>query len=90
MHLFLNEFTDSKDSGTAILSHFYLLAGCAAPLWLEGPEVLSFYGVLVLGVGDALVRHNNSRAARALSSVVAQVGRWDPRLTSRLRSLAGE
>jgi dolichol kinase len=55
VHLFLNEFVDSKDSGTAILSHFYLLAGCAAPLWLEGPEVMSFYGVLVLGVGDALV-----------------------------------
>lgn len=36
VHLFLNEFLDSKDSGTAILSHFYLLAGCASPLWLEG------------------------------------------------------
>ncbi|KIR71289.1 dolichol kinase [Cryptococcus deuterogattii CA1014] len=36
VHLFLNEFLDHKDSGTAILSHFYLLAGCAAPLWFEG------------------------------------------------------
>lgn len=36
VHLFLNEFIDHKDSGTAILSHFYLLAGCATPLWLEG------------------------------------------------------
>ena len=36
VHLFLNEFLDHKDSGTAILSHFYLLAGCAGPLWLEG------------------------------------------------------
>jgi dolichol kinase len=55
VHLFLNEFLDSKDSGTAILSHFYLLAGCASPLWLEGSEVLSYFGVLVLGIGDALV-----------------------------------
>lgn len=36
VHLFLNEFIDHKDSGTAILSHFYLLAGCACPLWFEG------------------------------------------------------
>ncbi|KAH7911347.1 Fph type histidine kinase [Hygrophoropsis aurantiaca] len=36
VHLFMNEFLDHKDSGTAILSHFYLLTGCAGPLWLEG------------------------------------------------------
>ncbi|WWC89718.1 uncharacterized protein L201_004643 [Kwoniella dendrophila CBS 6074] len=55
VHLFLNEFLDHKDSGTAILSHFYLLAGCASPLWLEGPtEILSYLGVLSLGIGDAL------------------------------------
>jgi len=36
VHLFLNEFIDHKDSGTAILSHFYLLSGCAIPLWCEG------------------------------------------------------
>lgn len=56
VHLFLNEFLDAKDSGTAILSHFYLLTGCASPLWLEGSEVLTFFGVFVLGIGDALVR----------------------------------
>lgn len=55
VHLFLNEFLDSKDSGTAILSHFYLLAGCASPLWLEGrSEILSAFGVISLGIGDAL------------------------------------
>lgn len=36
VHLFMNEFLDHKDSGTAILSHFYLLTGCAGSLWLEG------------------------------------------------------
>jgi dolichol kinase len=55
VHLFLNEFIDHKDSGTAILSHFYLLAGCATPLWLEGPSpILAFFGVLALGIGDAV------------------------------------
>ncbi|WVQ78617.1 hypothetical protein IAT38_000703 [Cryptococcus sp. DSM 104549] len=55
VHLFLNEFLDHKDSGTAILSHFYLLAGCASPLWFEGPsEILSYFGVFSLGIGDAL------------------------------------
>jgi len=55
VHLFLNEFLDHKDSGTAILSHFYLLTGCAGPLWLEGQSrILEFTGVLSLGIGDAL------------------------------------
>lgn len=35
VHVFLSEFTDHKDSGPVILSHFYLLTGCAAPLWVE-------------------------------------------------------
>jgi MFS family permease len=42
VHLFLNEFLDHKDSGTTILSHFYLLTGCAGPLWLEGYAILSY------------------------------------------------
>ena len=36
IHLFCNDFLDSKDSGSAILSHFYLLTGIANGLWLEG------------------------------------------------------
>lgn len=35
VHIFLSEFLDEKDKGSAILSHFYLLVGCASPLWLE-------------------------------------------------------
>ena len=35
VHVFMNEFLDAKDSGTAILSHFYLLTGCAGALWFE-------------------------------------------------------
>lgn len=32
----MNDFLDNKDNGTAILSHFYLLTGCAGAIWLEG------------------------------------------------------
>ncbi|KAL6302467.1 hypothetical protein BKA93DRAFT_858087 [Sparassis latifolia] len=55
VHLFMNEFLDQKDSGTAILSHFYLLVGCASSVWFEGrSQLLQYTGILVLGVGDAL------------------------------------
>ncbi|QRV75082.1 dolichol kinase [Ceratobasidium sp. AG-Ba] len=55
VHVFLSEFLDEKDGGSAILSHFYLLTGCAIPLWLESSSrVLCLAGVIVLGVGDAL------------------------------------
>jgi len=40
----MNEFLDHKDGGTAILSHFYLLTGCAGSVWLEG-LVLSFHAL---------------------------------------------
>lgn len=56
LHIFFSEFIDNKDSGPVILSHFYLLTGCAGGLWLEGRGVNRFTGVLVLGVGDAMVR----------------------------------
>ncbi|PWN51226.1 hypothetical protein IE53DRAFT_299774, partial [Violaceomyces palustris] len=55
LHVFMSEFLDQKDSGPVILSHFYLLTGCAGPLWIEGPSsILHQTGVLVLGVGDAI------------------------------------
>ncbi|KIY64571.1 hypothetical protein CYLTODRAFT_90406 [Cylindrobasidium torrendii FP15055 ss-10] len=55
IHLFMNEFLDHRDNGTAILSHFYLLTGCAGSLWFEAStKLVCFTGVLVLGIGDAL------------------------------------
>lgn len=55
LHVFMSEFLDHKDSGPVVLSHFYLLTGCAGTLWLEGPSPITHHtGVLVLGVGDAL------------------------------------
>ncbi|KIK62538.1 hypothetical protein GYMLUDRAFT_242694 [Collybiopsis luxurians FD-317 M1] len=70
VHLFMNEFLDQKDSGTAILSHFYLLTGCAGSLWLEGSSpLLQFTGTLVLGVGDALASIVGKRVG---------IHRWSP------------
>lgn len=68
--------TDSRDEGPFILTHLYLLLGCAIPVWLSGPGVqevgdpafgANIYGILPhaglisLGVGDAVVR-NSTRA----------------------------
>ncbi|THH29988.1 hypothetical protein EUX98_g4200 [Antrodiella citrinella] len=65
VHVFMNEFLDSKDSGTAILSHFYLLTGCANSVWFEGPSrLLQFTGILALGVGDALASIAGKRLGR--------------------------
>jgi dolichol kinase len=36
IHMFLTEFIDSRDLGPVILSHVYLLLGCAESVWLEG------------------------------------------------------
>ncbi|BGO90062.1 hypothetical protein NBRC10512_003596 [Rhodotorula toruloides] len=54
LHIFFSEFVDSKDNGPVIISHFYLLTGCAGGVWLEGKGINRFTGVLVLGVGDSL------------------------------------
>ncbi|EOD38721.1 hypothetical protein EMIHUDRAFT_122165 [Emiliania huxleyi CCMP1516] len=32
---FLAAFIDSRDAGTLVLTHIYLLAGCALPVWLQ-------------------------------------------------------
>jgi len=65
VHVFMNEFLDQKDSGTAILSHFYLLIGCAGSVWFEGrSQLLQYTGTLVLGVGDALASIVGKRLGR--------------------------
>lgn len=73
LHIFFTDFVDSKDSGPVILSHFYLLTGCAGGLWLEGRGVNRYTGVLVLGVGDALV---SSRRSFSRSNMSELTGAW--------------
>ncbi|KAH9481646.1 Dolichol kinase EVAN [Psilocybe cubensis] len=84
VHLFMNEFLDHRDSGTAILSHFYLLTGSAGSLWLEGPSrLLQFTGILTLGLGDAAasivgrrigVHRWSSTTSKTLEGSIAFVG----------------
>ncbi|KIY51824.1 hypothetical protein FISHEDRAFT_36430 [Fistulina hepatica ATCC 64428] len=74
VHVFMSEFLDHKDGGTAILSHFYLLTGCAGGVWLEAPSrLISCTGILALGIGDALASIVGKRFGRR---------RWSP-LTSK-------
>ncbi|KAI8337554.1 hypothetical protein BC941DRAFT_502304 [Chlamydoabsidia padenii] len=55
LHMFLTEFIDCRDLGPVILSHIYLLIGCAIPVWLASSNTFaSMSGILSLGFGDAL------------------------------------
>ncbi|KAL1921008.1 uncharacterized protein VTP21DRAFT_11643 [Calcarisporiella thermophila] len=58
LHVFLADFLDPRDVGPVILSHTYLLVGCASTVWLAHPNtnnwVGALSGVLSLGFGDAL------------------------------------
>ncbi|KAL1495367.1 hypothetical protein AB1Y20_016736 [Prymnesium parvum] len=64
---FLARFVDARDSGTLVLTHFYLLLGCALPILLEPAlapipasggslprRVAPYAGLCVLGMGDAV------------------------------------
>ncbi|KAG7393291.1 hypothetical protein PHYPSEUDO_011296 [Phytophthora pseudosyringae] len=54
---FMRSFIDYREAGRVILTHSYLLLGCALPLWLapssNTPLVMNA-GVLALGIGDAM------------------------------------
>src|SRR5579859_4827210 len=62
---FFSIFTDERDTrGPLVVSHIFLLVGCAVPVWMSlyGSKSASnalpiegFSGVLCLGCGDAIV-----------------------------------
>ncbi|KAJ1673107.1 hypothetical protein EV182_005876 [Spiromyces aspiralis] len=63
IHYFMSNFTDARDAGVIITSHFYLLVGCALPVWMGGHAgdrssvdhwIAPMSGVLTLGVADAV------------------------------------
>ena len=70
LHRFFMSFTDDRDEGTVIVSHFSLLVGVAAPLWVSPSSVsvpcmrgaddaailllMRYSGLLVLGVMDTV------------------------------------
>jgi len=55
---YMRSFIDDKDEGPLILTHIYLLIGCASPLWLYAGSTLTsiapYAGLIIVGVGDAL------------------------------------
>ncbi|KAL3668767.1 hypothetical protein V7S43_006061 [Phytophthora oleae] len=56
---FMRSFIDYREAGLVILTHSYLLLGCALPLWLAPSSSTSSLlvlnaGILALGVGDAM------------------------------------
>ncbi|KAH9093119.1 hypothetical protein Ae201684P_008779 [Aphanomyces euteiches] len=60
--LFIRVYLDHRDEGRVVLSHTYLLLGCALPTWiLSGLPasstsfvLIANAGVLALGIGDAM------------------------------------
>ena len=58
---FLASFTDHRDHGPLIISHFSLLIGLALPIWIspvwepdpQRSQLLSLSGLISLGIGDA-------------------------------------
>ncbi|KAJ2090800.1 dolichol kinase [Coemansia sp. RSA 986] len=51
--VFVRKFTDYRDAGAIVTSHFYLLLGCAVPVWLGGPSAVAcLAGVMALGLAD--------------------------------------
>jgi len=53
LNAFMRAYTDSRDEGMFILTHIYLLLGCAVPVWVSSDNIAPYAGVLILGAGDA-------------------------------------
>jgi len=73
VHRFMTYFVDYRDGGHIILTHLYLLLGCAIPLWIHPsstpyslvlPSLAPYAGILVIGVGDALAALIGTRYGR--------------------------
>jgi dolichol kinase len=90
---YMHAFTDDRDSGLFVLTHLYLLLGCAVPVWIAAPAapavtapgaawgVGAFAGLLGLGVGDAL-----AAVAGIAASTLGRAHRWgDVLYTGALR-----
>ena len=45
---FMERFRDEKDPGPLLLTHIYLLLGCAIPVWLHQPGTICCCAVTVL------------------------------------------
>ncbi|CEM15009.1 unnamed protein product [Vitrella brassicaformis CCMP3155] len=74
---FVDRYLDDRDSNGLVLTHIYLLTGCAMPIWLEAiaseagasPSALrASLGILTVAVGDA--------AAAVIGVTVGRIRWW--------------
>ncbi|KAJ3013324.1 hypothetical protein HKX48_005829 [Thoreauomyces humboldtii] len=65
---FLHQFLNQRDCGPVIVSHLYLLVGCALPVWLNRISQRLFFGglsgMLTLGIGDTMASICGKRFGR--------------------------
>ena len=52
-------FLDERDGGKLVLTHIWLLVGCAIPLWYsfvkeKESRIYAVSGIIILGIGDAM------------------------------------
>lgn len=53
---YMSRYIDKRDAGDVILTHIYLLLGCALPFWLHAPFeplVPGLAGIISLGIADS-------------------------------------
>ena len=65
LHQFMQTYLDARDSGLVILTHTYLLVGCALPLWLHLPYLANEKPAILQ---SALAAHNGMLEAVQASS----------------------
>mmetsp|Transcript_20 Transcript_20/g.42 ORF Transcript_20/g.42 Transcript_20/m.42 type:complete len:787 (+) Transcript_20:83-2443(+) len=69
MSRIFDKLIDERDEGTLILTHMYLLVGCASPLWIDSvfeltsASPVSLAGVASVGVLDAMASILGSKSA---------------------------
>jgi hypothetical protein len=75
---YMNSFTDERDSGVFILTHLYLLLGCAAPWWFaprcDFPRHLSTLSLMSLNLSDTCRPFGISGAVPLAGIAVLGVG----------------
>lgn len=66
---YMEAFRDSKDPGPLIITHIYLLLGCAIPIWLQNNASeyslgIAACGIIAVGIGDACAALYGSQYGR--------------------------
>eukprot|EP01138_Halocafeteria_seosinensis_P001570 gb/GECG01001609.1/.p1 GENE.gb/GECG01001609.1/~~gb/GECG01001609.1/.p1 ORF type:complete len:692 (+),score=21.18 gb/GECG01001609.1/:1-2076(+) len=68
IHTFMSQFTDIRDEGYVILTHIYLLLGCALPVWLTAVSI-----ACLPGSGQVIGEPHNHPSAHTPQSMMVWV-----------------